>query len=167
MKNNKLNIKSTGFKTPDNYFEKFEDKLFDRLSEKESIEGVDSTGFKVPDDYLEKFDEKLLEHIKNTEDKPVVKFINRKLFYYISGIAASLLLLLVLFNKIDEPMETLSVEMVETYLGNQDLDSYELAQLLSEANILEEDFTIIETNYNEENIESYLLDNADIETILE
>jgi hypothetical protein len=67
---------------------------------------------------------------------------------------------------IEKPDE-LTGEMVEAYFENSGLDTYDLAQLLSDADILEDDFTIIETNYNEDNLEDYLLENADIETILE
>ncbi len=63
--------------------------------------------------------------------------------------------------------EELSVDIVETYLEERNLDSYELAQLLSDVDLLEEDFTIIDTPFEEDKLESYLLDNADIQTILE
>ena len=57
--------------------------------------------------------------------------------------------------------------MVENYFQDSDLDSYELAQLLSDAELLEDDFVITETEYNEENLEAYLLDNSDIEQLLQ
>ena len=38
MKKDKLhNVKSTGFKTPEHYFESFEDQLFERLNDKEAL----------------------------------------------------------------------------------------------------------------------------------
>jgi hypothetical protein len=165
MKKEKLNnINSNGFKTPDNYFQSFEDKLFERLNEKETIEGINDSGFTIPEDYLESLDSKILNKIK---DKPVRKLNTRKVFYYVSGIAASLLLMFSIFMNGDGKTQELSAEMVETYFKNSDLDSYELAELLVNADILEEDFTLIETEYKEENLESYLLENTDIETILQ
>lgn len=165
MKKEKLhNINSNGFKTPDNYFQSFEDKFFERLNEKETIEGINDSGFTIPEDYFESLDGKILNKIK---DKPVRKLNTRKVFYYVSGIAASLLLMVSIFMNSDGKTQELSAEMVETYFKNSDLDSYELAELLVDADILEEDFTLIETEYKEENLESYLLENTDIETILQ
>ena len=76
MKKEKLhNINSNGFKTPDNYFQSFEDKLFERLNEKETIEGINDSGFTIPEDYFESLDGKILNKIK---DKPVVKLKKKK-----------------------------------------------------------------------------------------
>jgi len=165
VKKEKLhNIKSSGFKTPENYFDAFDDKLFERLNIKESIEGVNDSGFTAPKDYFESLEDKILSKL---EDKPVVRLNTRKTLYYVAGIAASLLLLFAIFINNGGETQVLSVEMVETYFENSDLDSYELAELLVNADILEEDFTIVETEYKEENLESYLLENTDIETILQ
>ena len=165
MKKEKLhNIKSNGFKTPENYFDSIEDKFFERLKFEENIEGVNDSGFTAPEDYFDTLEDKILSKL---EDKPVVKLNSRKNFYYIAGIAASLLLLFAIFLNNNDTTQELSAEMVETYFENSDLDSYELAELLVNADILEEDFTIVETEYKEENLESYLLENTDIETILQ
>lgn len=166
MKKDKLhNIKSSGFKTPDNYFENFEDKLFERLSYTNEISGIESAGFKVPTDYFDSVENKVFSNI-DTNETPVVKLKTRKSLYYISGIAASLIVLVAIFIG-KGTTEELSVEMVETYLEESDLDSYELAELLSDADLLEDDFTITVVPYEEENLESYLLDNIDVEGFLE
>ncbi len=165
MKKEKLhNIKSNGFKTPENYFDSIEDKFFERLKFEENIEGVNDSGFTAPEDYFDTLEDKILSKL---EDKPVVKLNSRKTLFYIAGIAASLLLLFAIFLNNNDTTQELSAEMVETYFENSDLDSYELAELLVNADILEEDFTIVETEYKEENLESYLLENTDIETILQ
>lgn len=167
MKKNKLhNIKKIGFKTPENYFESFEDKLFERICESESIGGIQSTGFKVPKGYFNSVEDTVMHKLNEGETR-VVKLSSRKKLYYIAGIAASLVLLIAIFIGKGGSTEEISVEMVETYFENSDLDSYELAQLLADADILEEDFILIETEYNEENLESYLLENTDIESILQ
>lgn len=165
MKKDKLhNIKSNGFKTPDNYFESFEDRFFESLNDNKVIDGIVDAGFKVPKGYFDTIDEKVLN---NLENKPVVRLNTRKTLYYVAGIAASLLLLFTIFINNGDKTQELSAEMVETYFENSDLDSYELAELLVNADILEEDFTLVETEYKEENLESYLLENTDIETILQ
>jgi hypothetical protein len=166
MKKDKLhNAKSTGFKTPDNYFESIEDKFFEHLSEKKVIDSIEDSGYTLPKDYFNTVEDKVLGQL-NSEEKPVVKLNSRKSFYYIAGIAASLIVLFAIFINNTKP-EEISVEMVENYLENRDLDSYELAQLLSDEDLLEDDFTIAATPYEEDNLESYLLDNVDIETYLE
>ncbi|WP_299123750.1 hypothetical protein [uncultured Winogradskyella sp.] len=166
MKKDKLhNIKSTGFKTPEKYFASFDEKIFEHISEKKFIEEIETSGYSTPKNYFDTVEDNILKNL-DTEVKPIVHLMSRKNFYYVAGIAASLLLLFAIFiNK--ENVNEISAEMVETYLEDQDLDSYEIAQLLTDADILEEDFTIIETTYNEDNLEAYLLENADIETIIE
>lgn len=166
MKKDKLyNIKSTGFKTPDNYFESFDDKLFERLPQKDSVDSVKTTGYKTPKDYFDTVEANVFSKLSDDE-KPVIKLSTRKTFYYVAGVAASLLLLFAVFINSDTT-EELSVEMVENYLGNRDLNSYELAELLSDSDLLEDDFIITKTTYQEDNLESYLLENSDIESILE
>lgn len=165
MKNNKLhNIKNTGFKTPDDYFNSFEDKLMQQLRASEGLEDVNTPGFTVPKTYFDTVENDILNKLNN-KSTPVIQLTSRRPLYYIAGIAASLLLLLAIFiNKTNEEVTT---EMVESYFENSDLDSYELAELLVETNILEDDFTITESQYNEAFLETYLLDNADLESILE
>jgi len=165
MKNKKLeHIKSAGFKTPDNYFESFDAKLKARLSENDTIENVEASGFKIPDNYFETLDDKILNKVK--DDKPVITLKSKQKLYYIAGIAASLILLFAIFiNK--DTTDDISAEMVESYFQESDLDSYELAELLSDAELLEDDFIITETDYNEDNLETYLLDNSDIEELLQ
>jgi len=166
MKKDKLhNIKSAGFTTPKNYFESFDDKLFERLNKKESIEGLESTGYEIPQSYFDSVEGNVFKRL-NIEEKPVISLLSRKTFYYVAGIAASLVLLISIFTN-TEVSEELSVEIVETYLEERNLDSYELAQLLADVDLLEEDFTISNTPYDEDNLESYLLDNANLETIIE
>ncbi|WP_299116618.1 hypothetical protein [uncultured Winogradskyella sp.] len=166
MKKDKLhNIKTTGYKTPDDYFESFENKLFERLSEEEPIEGVKDSGYTVPKNYFDSIEDKVFNTI-STKEIPIVKLRARKYFYYVAGIAASLVLLFAIFFQ-DTDYESLSIEVVETYLEDRDLDSYELAQLLSDVDLLEDDFIITETPYEEDNLENYLLENTDLESFLE
>lgn len=167
MKTNNLNkITNSGFKTPEKYFESFDDKLFEKLSDSNPLSDVKETGYKVPDAYFETIENKVLQKIDDTAI-PVIKLSSRKRLYYIAGIAASLILLLAIFIGGNNDSEELSVEMVEQYFQSSDLDSYELAELLSNADLLEEDFTIATTPYDETNLEDYLLENVDIETYLE
>ena len=167
MKNKDLHIiKSSGFKTPDNYFESFDDRLFDRLQDERKIEGIEQSGFSVPDHYFENVEAQILEKLDPPKVTPIFTLNTRRSLYYVTGIAATFVLLFAIFIN-GNNNEEISADMVETYLETRDLDSYELAELLTEAEILDEDFSVIETSYNEDLLESYLLDNADIESIIE
>ena len=129
MKKDKLhNIKSTGFKTPDNYFEDFENTFFENLESKTAIKDIEDDGFTVPKDYFNTVENDILDKIKN-EDKPVFSLKTRKTFFYVAGIAASLILLVAIFLN-NNAEEEILVDMVESYLENRSLNSYELAQLL-------------------------------------
>lgn len=166
MKKDKThNINTSGFKTPGNYFESFDEKLMKRLDKEKSIEEISSPGFTVPKDYFTSVDAKILDAVKSESETKVVRLFSKKQLYFTTGIAASLLLMLAVFN--GSTSDELSVEMVEDYFAESSLDSYELAELLSDANILEDDFTITEINNSEKILEDYLLENADIEAILE
>ncbi|WP_299114491.1 hypothetical protein [uncultured Winogradskyella sp.] len=167
MKEDKLhNINSTGFKAPKDYFESFDQKLMQRLEEDTSIKGITATGFNVPKDYFDTVEAKIIDKVNEENKTKVISLFSRKNMYYVSGIAASLLLFFAIFINTNNT-EELSIEMVENYFIDSDLDTYDLAELLTEADVLEEDFTLVETNYSEENLEEYLLENADIEAILE
>ena len=166
-KENIHNITSTGFKTPDNYFESFEEQLLTRLNEKELISGSESSGYAVPKNYFDSIESNVLEKLKTKTEKPVINLNSRKTFYYIAGIAASLLLLFAVFLNNEQTEEAFTAEMAEAYFEDTDLSSYDLAQLLSDSDFSDEDFTIIETPYDEDNLETYLLNNTDFESIIE
>ncbi len=167
MKNKDLhNDKTSGFKTPDNYFETFDERLFDRLSDERKIEGITEPGFSIPDHYFDTVEAEILGKLEPPKKTPIFTLNTRRTFYYVTGIAASLILMFAVFIK-GNTNDEISADMVESYLETRDLDSYELAELLSEAELLEEDFSVIETSYNEDLLELYLLDNADIESIIE
>lgn len=167
MNKDKLHkVKKTGFKTPDNYFESFEDKLLERMSKSKPISDIQSPGFKVPKDYFDSVEDSVMGNL-NEDKTRVVKLTSRKKWYYVAGIAASLVLFFAIFIGKGGSTDELSVEMVEAYLENRDLDSYELAQLLSDVDLLEDDFIITTTPYEEENLESYLLENIDVENFIE
>lgn len=154
-------IKTSGFKTPQNYFSQVEEQI---LSEVSLIDKVDQSGFEVPINYFDTLDRKVLNQLE--ADKPLIRFKPSASFYYIAGVAASLLLLIAIYIN-QEPTKDISGEMVESYFQDSDLDTYELAQLLSDADLLEDDFIISETNYNEDHLETYLLENTDIEQLLQ
>ena len=166
MKKDKLhNIKKTGFKTPEDYFNNFEDKLMDKLNSSNALSRINNPGFEVPNNYFENVENDIFNKVKE-DDTPVIQLSSRRQLYYVAGIAASIILMLAIF--INKPFEEeLSVEMVEIYLEDRDLSSYELAELLADSELLEDDFVITETSFEEDNLESYLLENSEIDLIIE
>ena len=164
MENKKLHhIKSSGFRTPKNYFESFDSKLKERLTEKKLIKNIDTPGFEIPVNYFETLDDKILNQLG--ENKPVISLKSKQNFYYIAGIAASLVLIFNIFYA----SETITINDIETasienYLVQGDLSSYELATLLTEDELNKTNFTEIEIP--ESAIEDYLFNTIEIEDLI-
>ncbi|TNJ45234.1 hypothetical protein KFZ70_07050 [Tamlana fucoidanivorans] len=163
MKNKKLHhIKSTGFKIPEDYFESLESKVFSKTGQPSILSGHDS-GFTVPKQYFETIEQAVISRI---EDKPATKvrsLFTKKAVFYASSIAATIILLLNLsiFDK-TPTFDTLTTETVEDYLIDENVSSYEIASLLLE----EELETGMTLNVDDDALEAYLLEHADIETLM-
>ncbi|GAA3516286.1 hypothetical protein GCM10022393_32900 [Aquimarina addita] len=72
MKTNNKHIDKTGFKTPTDYFDQFEEKLFDKVKgqleiSSSSLPEESKNNFKVPGNYFNDFDDKLLSRLNNEE----------------------------------------------------------------------------------------------------
>ena len=169
MKKDDLNInKTTGFKIPEDYFQSFETQFNEQLKLDEVLKDHNDSGYSVPKNYFNTVEDSIIKKLSQLEgDKPVVRINFKRSLYYISGIAASLLLLFAIFINKEETSE-ISIDMVEAHFETLDIDSYELAELLVDTQLLDDDFTITNSTYNETNLETYLLDNADdLEAFLE
>jgi hypothetical protein len=167
MKNEKLNtIKSTGFKTPDNYFESLEDCIYSKMLEDKLPSINDSSGFKVPEDYFDTLDYKVLNAIEIEESSKVVSLFNWKKVAYLSGIAASIILVFNLFIKNSNKLtfDNLETASIENYLLNEDLNAYDIAPYLGTDSLDSDDF--IENTMNASDIEDYLLLNSDVEQLI-
>lgn len=167
MKNKNLqHIKSAGFKTPANYFESFDENVFNKLNSKNQLNSIKETGFKVPDNYFESFNETSLNSNFRGKESKVISLFSKRNFIYASSIAAAIVVLF--FNlsifEISPSFDNLETETVENYIIDENISSYEIAALLTDAEI-EEDI-IIEHSFSEDNIEAYLLENADIEVLM-
>lgn len=166
MKDEKVhNITSSGYKVPNDYFDSVQESILNKLNQNGDIEDIKDTGYQVPDNYFETVEQSILEKV-DSDNASVIQLSFRKRVYYIAGIAASLIIALSIYLN-NEDQSILSEEMVETYFQNSDLNSYEIAELLTEAEFLEDDFDLLESEFNEDNLESYLLENADLESIIE
>ncbi len=163
MKNDKKKYKS-GFKTPDSYFEELGDKLLSIVSEEKLPK---ETGYKVPVDYFETIEEKILSKTLKEKETKVVSIFSQKNIWYVSGIAAAILLLLFLtLNNDSIDPNTINFAEIETYINSDhlDLEAQDIAQLLNE-----EDLESLETeilSITKESIENYLLESLDDTSLL-
>ena len=167
MKNNNLhNIKSSGFKTPDNYFESFDNTLFGNLKNADNLNTIKHSGFKVPNDYFKTIDDKILNGIEHKKETKVITLLSWRKIAYTTAVAASLMLMFNLFFNTPEKLtfESLETASIENYLAIEGLTSYELATLLTDEELNSEVF--INTDISEEVLKDYLLNNANIEDLL-
>lgn len=166
MKNDKLhNIKATGFKTPNHYFESFEDDFFAKLDTKSPLDSVKKTGFKVPDNYFKNLNITIPAEDSKKQATKIIPLFRKRNLIYISSIAAAILLLFNLSVFQNTPtFNDLDMETVANYIENEDYNAYELAAILTDEHIKEH--ITIDYSLNEDTIEQYLLDNGDIELLL-
>lgn len=165
MSKKKLNsANSTGFKTPDTYFGSIEHTVFSKLeNNKSSISKC--TGFNVPDAYFDTVESEILKLVIDKETTKVFHVFSWKNAAYISGIAASLLLVFnVNFTNSDTiNFETLETASIESYLMNEDLNAYDLAPYLNVNALNTDDF--VDNTLKPSDIEDYLLQNSDLENL--
>ncbi|WP_179339607.1 hypothetical protein [Winogradskyella ludwigii] len=164
-KENIHNITSSGFKTPDNYFESLDAQILERISEKEMISGSKTTGFTVPKDYFNSVESMVFEKLAVKPEQPVITLKPRRTFYYVAGIAASLVLLVSLvFNNTNESLNinTIDTASIENYLYQEDYSNDDLANLFKTDNMSETDF--IDIIISDDYIDQYI-DNIDTEDL--
>ena len=163
MKKNKLNtIKKTGFKVPEDYFNNLEEQL---LSATKLRDKNPSSGFAFPDGYFENLEERIIQQVPEAEESKVISLFRNKYVLYVAGMAASILLLfnLSIFDH-QTSWEDIDTETAENYVINENIGAYEIASLLELEEIDETNF--LELDIKEEQLETYLENNAEIETLL-
>ncbi|MDO5969715.1 hypothetical protein Q4Q35_07835 [Flavivirga aquimarina] len=163
MKQNKLhNIKETGFKVPDGYFNQLEDVILSDIKLKKMSS---DSGFKLPKDYFDTLEDTIINKVSAKKSTKVIPLFKKRTLIYISSVAAAVLLLfnLSIFEK-ELTFDSLDIETVENYIIDENIGSYEIAALLPEEDLLEENF--IEYNVETETVETYILNNLDIEDII-
>lgn len=167
MKKSQLhNIKETGFKTPDAYFDTFNQRLIEKLAVQKDMASITSSGYKVPENYFENFDAKLQARLKINEKSKVIPFMSWRNIAYISGVAAVLILMLTVFLQSDNPLSINQVETayIEDYLNGENLNIDDFASLLTDDDLIFENF--VTNSLSEESLENYLLNNASIEDLI-
>ncbi|SNR42892.1 hypothetical protein SAMN04488009_1628 [Maribacter sedimenticola] len=147
------------FKTPEGYFDSFQDKLMAQLSD-DHVAIPKDNAFKVPDNYFENFNEKLTK--KLSEDTKVIPLFPIK---KVIAIAASVAAIALVFfgyqwnNVEDVNFSDLANTDIEAYFENTefDLTSYEIAEVLPFTDA--EYSNMLSLPIDNENILDYLSDN--------
>ncbi len=165
MKNNKLhNIKTSGFKAPDGYLESFDELLLNKLKESSPLEGLENSGFKVPDHYFESFDVKLAKSLNSDKEIKVITFIPWKKMLYVSGIAASIILMVSLFNNNNKTtFDSLETTLIDKYIVEEELTNEEIATLLSDDLTLN---NFMDSHLIDADLEEYILNNSSVDEYL-
>lgn len=154
--------KTNPFKTPEGYFEGFNDGLMDRLSE-EKLDIPKKEGFTVPENYFDGLHNSIQEKLDTKETKVIQLHPYRKYYVAAASIAAILLLFFGLnWSTAEEPSwDDLASEDIEAYFETYELglSSYEIAEELPVDEL--EISKLLETQFNEENVLEYLDQNID------
>lgn len=165
MKNKKLhtNNLSSGFTTPKDYFDTFEDRLFEQLHTEALIPKAE--GFQVPANYFEGLEDALSQELV-TETKVIPLTHKKKYLTYIGYAAAACVLFLVAINffqtgKTEISIDNLVNSEINTFIENDliALNNYELMTVFDEENI--DIATLFEVTLNETETIDYLENNAD------
>jgi hypothetical protein len=192
MKNNNLhNIKDSGFKTPDHYFECLEDSILNEVQLSENIEvpdhyfdglediilskaklseKVNTTGFKTPEDYFNTIEDAIINKVEIKQNQKIIPLFNKKTFLYISSIAAVILLFfsLPIFSN-EKNTEALSISDIDTELIDKyvldETQATDLAILFTETELDETSF--INYNLSDDALDTYLEDLDENELILQ
>jgi len=154
--------KKNPFKTPEEYFEGFNDRLMDRLSEGKSVSPKED-GFVVPENYFESLHKNILKKMDAEETKVIPLNPYRKYYFAAASIAAIILVVVGLnWNTVDAlTFDDLAASDIETYFENNefDLSTYEIAEVLPLDELEIND--ILENRFAEEDMLDYLDDNID------
>lgn len=148
----------TGFKTPKNYFEKFEDKIFLKLSEDKFPK---ESGFETPHLYFDNIDEKILEKVILKEKRSKVYSLKKRAFKMITYSAAASIILFIALNifltnnKQEINIDSLTESDIEFWISNNEINYDDIAIILEEEILNEDDFSL--TSIKNESIEDYLI----------
>lgn len=155
------------FKTPEGYFESFNERLFARLEAEESEPDTNflpkSDGFTIPEGYFEVVSNKIITNMGGNESKVIQLKPWRKIYYAAASIAAIFILSLLFFQK-SEPeinFEDLASADIDSYFDQNEIEfsSYEIAEVIDIETILVADF--FGQDFAEDEILEYLDENVD------
>lgn len=157
MKKEFKNIKTPGFKTPDNYFETLEQTMLDKIKLEETISK--QKPFQIPDGYFETFEKSFLDKIDSQKASiKVIPLYKKKVIQYAAAVAAIFIVALSIFKFNDNHLTTAtdhyftySTLIESDYI---DLSSIDFEYLLTDEMLNDESFLSYLSN---DELEDYLL----------
>lgn len=162
------NIKTTGFKTPKDYFNTLEDDILTNIKTDAALKGVEHPGFKTPIGYLDSIEDSVFNKLPKKKSTKVVSLINKQHLIYISGIAAAILIMFGIFKTFKGLYDMeMDYEFVESYLLSQNISSSEIASFLTEEELLSINLEIMDEAFNGEGMEDYLFEHVNFEDLIE
>lgn len=141
MKKNKLAAHSKpGFKVPKNYFEDFEAKMTNAISQEQTLgeQYKGNSGFTIPDNYFDGLEDRVLAKVERPEPRGMLISLFRKnKLYAVAGIAAVFIGIISTLLLKPSPVNTLDSEKIsvlEEYIDqeNMDLNFNEITSFLYE-----------------------------------
>lgn len=154
-----------GFKVPSNYFDEFEEKLFNTI-ENQSL--PKKTGFTVPEGYFDSFSVSIPSNTSGVSETKVVPLYKRPSVLVAASIAACIAIVfsVINFDTTTSSIDAIDYASLENYIetGNIDIETYELEAMLDQEVI--EDLSSSMVTFSDENLEDYLLNNINDTTLL-
>lgn len=150
------------FRTPEDYFEDFNDRFMRRLSE-DASNIPEKEGFVVPENYFDEVHKNILERLKSQKN-PVIQLNPYKKYYYVAASIAAILLI-VFGLRWNNPQEIefsdLANSDIESYFDANEigLDVFEIAEVIPVDELEIND--ILAEHFNEEKMLDYLNENID------
>ena len=158
------NIKTTGFKTPDNYFDTIEDNVMGNIK-LNNILNSKSTGQTTPEGYFDTIEDSVFQKINSSKKEiKVIRLFTRKNMFYAASIAAAIILMLIVVLPSNPSFSNLELETVENYIYQESYSSEDIAALLTEEELKE--VLYADSSYSDESLEDYILDNTTIEDFI-
>lgn len=159
MKKGKPYNKNNPFKTPESYFQGFEDALFSEI--KRFDEGK-KAGFSVPEGYFDNVENEILSKTKVAQTK-VIRLNPFKKWYYLAGpLAACFVVFLLIKNMVPSTsISSLEVAEIEQMInkGYIAVNSYELLSLYNDESL--EGLSLTQEPVSDTELIDYLHDNLE------
>ena len=154
--------KNNPFKTPEEYFEGFDKRLMDKLSE-ENTNIPKEEGFDLPEGYFDGLYKNIQKKLDNQETKMVQLHPYRK--YYIAAVSVAAVILLFFglnwTTSTCPKFDDLANADIEAYfeINELGLTTYEIAEVIPVDELEIND--ILKNQFNEKNVIDYLNENID------
>jgi len=168
MKNNNSKYQSkSGFEVPNTYFEEFEAKMLDFLSEDNDRLSINikKQGFSTPENYFEKVESEILSKTVDIKDQSkVISLFRKENFLKIAAIAAVFIGIVSIWFTRPEPevtIDNVEIAEIENYIDTEiiDLNFVEISNLISQDGIVLDNMNT--SKVTDDAVLEYLMDNVD------